>query len=265
VPSVPVEYFEAVLHYLEVRLGCETTLRYESRWETPPADRRSPFDDIDFAWMTCSGYMKLRQQGAPIELLPVTSVHIHEKTDQRPGHWVDVIVAKNMIDTMKDFLDLRGCRWAQNTNDRLGGSLITLHNLKLLGENATFFGNVLKSKSHLETIELVLTRKAHAAAIDSNALALYLKKNPQDKDNLNVLTSWGPLPPYVMVASKTWAREIRERMVDTLLNMNYDYEGARVLKEFNVRRFASVSPNDCNIEKELVESTRAMKFDTAYY
>lgn len=49
VPSLPVEYFEGVLKYLELRMGCETTLRYESRWEGPPKERRDPFgeDELD--------------------------------------------------------------------------------------------------------------------------------------------------------------------------------------------------------------------------
>lgn len=49
VPSIPVEYFEAVLQYLERRLDCEYALRYESRWEAPIANRRNPFneDEID--------------------------------------------------------------------------------------------------------------------------------------------------------------------------------------------------------------------------
>lgn len=166
---------------------------------------------------------------------------------------------------MKSFIDLRGCRWAQNTADYLGGNLITLNNLKAIGENATFFGNILKSNSHLETIEMIMSRKAHAAAVDSNALALYLKKNPHHKEELAVLTSWGPLPPYVLVASRSFAKETRARIIDTLFNMNYDNEGARILLEYNVRRFASVSPNECDAQKELIESTRSMRFDTAYY
>lgn len=63
VPSIPVEYFEAVLHYLEVRLGCDSSLRYESRWEGPPADRKSPFDqDVDFGQFhnACDEYYNLK-------------------------------------------------------------------------------------------------------------------------------------------------------------------------------------------------------------
>lgn len=166
---------------------------------------------------------------------------------------------------MKDFIDLRGCRWARNVNDVLGGNLLPLHQLKLMGESASFFGNILQSKSHLESIKMILTRQAHATAVDSNALALYLKLNPDQKDELAVLTSWGPLPPYSIVARKGLSREMKDRIVDTLLNINYDQEGARILSQFNVRRFASASVDDFKIERDLRESTRTMNFDSVYY
>lgn len=48
-PSLPVEYFEAISHYLEAKLGIHTILIYESRWEGPPQDRPDPFstDEVD--------------------------------------------------------------------------------------------------------------------------------------------------------------------------------------------------------------------------
>lgn len=166
---------------------------------------------------------------------------------------------------MKDFIDLRGCRWAHNVNDHTGCTLMTLHQLKHLGENAQFFGNTLKSRSHLDSVKMILSRKAHATAIDSNALSLYLKNNPEHKEELAVLTSWGPLPPYAIVARKQLSTELKERIVDTLLNMNYDNEGARVLSEFNVRRFAAAATDDFKVERELKESTRSMNFESIYY
>lgn len=45
VPSISIEFFEAVMVYLEHKLKCQTTLRYESRWEGPPKERADIFDD----------------------------------------------------------------------------------------------------------------------------------------------------------------------------------------------------------------------------
>lgn len=38
VPSISVEFFEALLRYLEQEMECRTTLMYESRTEHPAAD-----------------------------------------------------------------------------------------------------------------------------------------------------------------------------------------------------------------------------------
>jgi ABC-type phosphate/phosphonate transport system substrate-binding protein len=44
---------------------------------------------------------------------------------------------------VKEFLDLRGCRWAFSGEDSLSASTVILKTLKELGENASFFGNTL--------------------------------------------------------------------------------------------------------------------------
>lgn len=49
-PSLPVEYFEMLLAYVEQKLGIHSTLLYESRWEGPRGNREDPFK---------SGYLDL--------------------------------------------------------------------------------------------------------------------------------------------------------------------------------------------------------------
>jgi len=44
---------------------------------------------------------------------------------------------------VKEFLDLRGCRWAYSDENSLSASTVILKTLKKLGENASFFGNTL--------------------------------------------------------------------------------------------------------------------------
>lgn len=45
----------------------------------------------------------------------------------------------------KDFLALKGCRWAYNDDISLSGNLMVLAELKKQGYNANFFGHVVKS------------------------------------------------------------------------------------------------------------------------
>ena len=48
-PALPVELFETIVHYLEEKLGFDSYLIYESRYEGPPADKTDPFtlDEVD--------------------------------------------------------------------------------------------------------------------------------------------------------------------------------------------------------------------------
>lgn len=53
VPSISVEYFEAVANYLETKFNSFTSLLYESRFEGPTVDRPDPFvnNELDLGIM----------------------------------------------------------------------------------------------------------------------------------------------------------------------------------------------------------------------
>ncbi|XP_076364496.1 putative phosphite transport system-binding protein PtxB [Tachypleus tridentatus] len=267
-PSIPVEFYEMTLNYLEKALNLHTTLMYESRWEGPPPDRADPFieNELDLAWMSSTVYLRMLEKGNKyIELLPVSSIHLHPRGEDSPGYFADVIIHKDLSEKVKEFLDLRGSKWAYNRAESLSGHIVTLQTLKELGENASFFGNILYAGSHLESIRMVINKKADAAAVDANCLALFLDRNPCVRDDLRVLTSWGMLTPYPLVVNKRLPDELKSKIVTTLLNMHKTREGAQALSEFRVRRFASISLQYFDKEMELIESTRSLSFDTVYY
>lgn len=267
-PSIPVGYYEMILHYLEEKLGIYTTLLYESRWEGPHPDRPDPFtnNEIDMAWMSSTVYLRmLRNANKNIELLPISSVHFHQKAEDRPGIFADVVVHRDLKDKIKDFIDLRGCKWAYNCGESLSGHVMTLQNLKELGENASFFGNILYSGSHLESLRMVLNKKVDAAAIDANCFHLYLDKNPEARKEVFVLQSWGMLSPYPFVVRSNLSNSLKEAIVNTLLHMHMDPKGAKLLSPYRVKRFAEVCQDDFANEQDLIETTRNLSFTTIYY
>lgn len=166
--------------------------------------------------------------------------------------------------TVKEFIELRGVRWAQTSTDELAG-LWTLSNLNLVGESASFFGNVLRSKSHLDSIRMILHRKAHAAAVDSNALSMFLRENPDEKDELIRLTTWGPSPPYSILVASRLDVEIKKAIKSVLLDMHSDDDGLRLLQEFKIKRFESISSMGLDAVHDLIESTKKLSFKQAYY
>jgi len=94
-PSLPIDYFETIMQYLKTKLGyLDTSLLYETQWE----DSIHAFQakQIDLAWMTSTAYLKLSESNMKsISLLPVSSVDLHSKSEDRPGVFIDVIMHKN--------------------------------------------------------------------------------------------------------------------------------------------------------------------------
>lgn len=142
-------------------------------------------------------------------------------------------------DKVKDFIDLRGHRWAYTSPESYSGHGITIDQLKSMGENANFFGDYIRSNSHIDSLNLVLNRKCDATAIASDVLRLYLKKNPDLKNDLYVLTSWGPLPPYPIVVNSHIGTEAEQLIVQALLHMHQTKEGVSLLNKYDIVKFCS--------------------------
>ncbi len=68
-----------------------------------------------------------------------------------------------------------------------------------MGEDQSFFGEVLHSGSHLDSIRMVADHEADAATIDSNVLWMHLKERPEIADLVRVIDSWGPFPVQPVV------------------------------------------------------------------
>jgi len=109
--------------------------------------------------------------------------------------------------------------------------------LKTMGENANFFGDYQCSKTHLQSLSLILERKCDAAAVDSTVLGLFLEKNPHFKNDLHVLTSWGPLPAYPIVVNSHLSPLAEELIVQALSSMHQTVEGIDCLNKYRIVKF----------------------------
>lgn len=268
-PSHPVELYELILQYLEEEAGFEASLLYESRGPGPLSDRVDPFTDdaVDMGFLTTSTYVKLLDmQNKYVELLPVTPVFVHPKnTEGAKGYYSDVIIHVDGRKHVKEFLDLRGCRWAYSDEGSLSASTVILKTLKELGENASFFGNTLRSGSHLNSIQMVLTKQAEAAAIDANALACNKKYLQDEGKDIQVLHSIGPLPPYPVVVNNRLDRSTKENILQALLKMPGTRLWGSRLKKFGIMKFVPNSPDDYQEERQIREAVKDMSLGMRYY
>jgi len=68
---------------------------------------------------------------------------------------------------VKEFLDLRGCRWAYSDENSLSASTVILKTLKELGENASFFGNTLSEYNAFGTPKKLKLTSIYSALFQS--------------------------------------------------------------------------------------------------
>jgi len=262
-PSFPVEYFELILDYLKSKLGyIDTSLLYESRLDN--AEVAFDANDIDLAWISSALYLQLSKKGK-VSLLPVSSVHMHPKGEDLPGYYSDVIIHKSLTERVKEFADLRGCKWAYNSFQSLSGNVMILNQLKHMGVNTSFFGDTMPSNNHLQSIHMVLNKQSDAAAVDSNCLQIFLNRNPSFCNEISVLTSWGPLPPYPLVVTKNMPQFLREEIVNALLKMHEHKVWALKLAKFTVFKFSKITGDEFSAANELLNNSMDMSFEDRYY
>ncbi|KAE8737663.1 hypothetical protein FOCC_FOCC016871 [Frankliniella occidentalis] len=268
-PSHPVELYELFMKYLEEELPCEATLMYESRGGGPLPDREDPFtaDSLDIAFVTPTAYVKLQDSKNPhVELLPVAAVFQHPRNKAgEPGYFSDIIIHVDYEKHVSKLLDLRGCNWAYSSEHSLSGSAAILKALKEQGENAAFFGNMIRSGSHLKSVQMVLSKQAEAAAVDANTLS-YNKKYLQDKGkDIIVLESFGPLPPYPIVVNSRLSATMKEKITQALLKMHNCRLWGERLSNFGISKLVPNNENVYEKERELRSSIQNTSVSVTYY
>jgi phosphonate transport system substrate-binding protein len=211
-PSLPAALFETIAG----RLGA--TLQFETRISGPLEGDDEPFTSgaVDLGFICAPSYRVLRPA---VELLPAL-VPLDPRAASRPVYFADVVVRASSA--FRTFDELRGARWAYNDRNSKSGWFSMLE--RTGGE--AFFGAVVQSGSHVQSLEFVADGRADAAAIDSNVLALHRR------DDLRVIESWGPFPIQPAVVRAALPEAQKRAIANDLLAMRAE------LEPFGFRGFA---------------------------
>lgn len=243
-PSIPRGLFEEIVDHCRRRLGHEgVSLRIETRVSGPERGTADPFSggEVDVGFVCSPSYLWLRErEPSPVELLGVAPVFANGRNDDRPVYFCDVISGRG--NDISEFADLRGRSWAYNDACSLSGYYGLLRKLDEMGEDTSFFGEVLHSGSHLDSIRMVANREADAATIDSNVLWMRLKEEPELVDLVRVIDSWGPFPVQPVVVRSDLAPALKDALRDALLDL--DVHAVPALAGFGLRGFAPVTEID---------------------
>ncbi len=173
-----------------------------------------------------------------------------------PKYYSLVIVHKNS--RYVRFTYLKGCTYVFNEKLSNYGYNMPRARMIELGVTKGFFGKILRSGSHEESIRMVATGVADASSVDSLVLDFDLAKHLGYAQQVRVIETLGPagIPP-VVVSTKLPAA-VRKRIQDALIGMNDDPVGRRILDDALIARFEAVDDSnfdDIRHMKKMAEDT----------
>ena len=231
-----VSTYRRLIDYLEDRLGRDIELVSGLGYDT--INRMLNDGALDAAFLCGLPYVLLRDQpGMDVELL-VAPVMKAARYQGEPIYYSDLIVRKDS--DIQSIHDLRGRTLAYNEETSNSGYNLPRARLLELGLTDGFFGKVLRSGSHEESIRMVADGRADASFVDSLVLEYDLANGVGVADRVRVVESLGPsaIPP--MIARSDLPEGAREELRRHLLAMHEDREGRRILDQALVDRFVRV-------------------------
>lgn len=194
--------------------------------------------NVDFAFTCGISYVTYFPNLIPL----VAPVKVEERYQDKPIYFSDIIVKANS--PYHTIEDLESSKFVINEKISLSGSLMPQYHFLNKGGLQKYFGQVLESSSHANSIEYVLDGKADAAGIDSVVLDMEFNQRPERKEKLRIIESTAPctMPPFV---AATWVpRKTQQLMTRALSRIHNSEKVQSLLKENGFSRFATVTDKD---------------------
>lgn len=227
----------SIVDHLSHTMGMPAEFVGECAWQE--RERRFDEGDIDVCWLCALPYIdKFAKAPGRFELVaaPVMS---GERYEGKAIYYSDVVV-RDQSDFVC-FEDLRDCVWAYNEPRSHSGYGIVRFQLVVRGEHSGFFGRVVESGSHQNSLKLILSGAVDASAIDSTVLEEEIRRDPELFEKIRVIGSLGPSPMPPWVINTRLPQEVRRQLRTAFLRMHRTAAGRALLDAYRVKRFAAVS------------------------
>lgn len=244
--------YEAVTEEVGRKLRMPTELVVETSYESC---RR---DENEVCFVCSLPYVAFERQGiSPAE--PIAApVLAGARYGGRPVYFSDVIVHRDS--SYGSFADLRGASWAYNEPLSHSGYGITRYHLVRMGETDGFFGEVVESGFHEESIRMVAGRDVDASAIDSQVLAVAVRDDPALAERLRIIDVLGPSTIQPVAVSKRVPSDLREQILGVLLTIGEEPSCRARLDAGMVERFAPVDASRYDDIRMMVDACEAAGF-----
>lgn len=229
--------------------GITTKVVTTGTWD----EREAKLDagEIDMGWICGAPYVDKIARGVPLKIL-AAPVMQHPRYRNRAIYFSDVVVRADS--TFQTFEDLRGARWAYNEKNSHSGYHVVRYFLATHNLDGNFFGQVVESGSHQNSIEMILRNDADASAIDSTVLEMMLARDSSLAQRIRIIENIGPspMPPFVIGAHVP--NEIRARIQSALIEMHASEQSRGILARAQMARFAHVSDAAYDAIREMLNA-----------
>jgi phosphonate transport system substrate-binding protein len=233
--TIPVS--REIAAYLSQRLDFAVEFVEDVAW--PDRYRLLDEGQIHAAWICGLPYVRRVDSGVELLAAPVMA---EERYQNRPVYFSDVVVRRDS--RFQTFADLRGASWSFNEPGSQSGYNITRYHLATLGETAGFFGRVIGSGAHRQSLRLILEGEIDASAIDCTVLEWELALRPEIGDQIRIIDALGPSPIPPWVVSTAVPTEIRHQLRRLLVGLHEEEHGRSILALGQLARFTAVTDED---------------------
>lgn len=226
----------ALAHYLsdqlQVPIACITDIPWQER------ERQFDAGEIDICWICGLPYIWKVDRGHPPLALLAAPVMAGVRYQQRPVYFSDVVVRQTS--PYQAFDDLRGATWAYNEPGSHSGYNVVRAHLATLAVTTGYFGRVIESGAHQQSLQLLLAGQIDATAIDSTVLEAELRDQPELAAELRVIATLGPSPIPPWIIQQHVGEAIRMAVGSVFAGMHRNTQGQTLLAAHGIARFVPV-------------------------
>lgn len=224
--------YARVAAFVGARLSRPTTLRNSSSFNELTSGQ------VDVAFICGLAYLRVRRS-ASLRVIAAPVLQ-GERYAGRAVYFSDVVVRAESPYTSFD--DLRGTTFAYNEEASHSGYNVVAYSLRRCGEQLPFFGRLIRTGSHIQSLRAVAAGVADAAAIDSHVWDFLCRDEAALVSALRPIHRLGPsTSPPVVIHARNAADA--ERVRSALVSMHEDADGSRWLATGSIAQFLPAS--DC--------------------
>jgi phosphonate transport system substrate-binding protein len=237
----------AVAAYLAGQLGLSVTVVDQLDWQE--RERLLDRGQIEIGWICGWPYVrKMRRTPPNLELL-AAPVPAGARYGGQPIYFSDVVVRSDS--PYHAFAELRGAVWGYNEPGSQSGYNVVRYHLARRGLTREFFGRLVATGAHENSLRELLAGHLQASAIDSTVLETEFKRQPALREQVRIIEVMGPSPSPPWVVQTHLPLELRATLRRLLLEMHDTPDGQAALATGNLARFARVSDADYDVIREM--------------